>query len=298
MNYLETQLSNTLFPQQKNYRCAYELKRLQRFIVQFLIISLCQFNAIVHSPVSVLAPPMYLPVGVSFIFCYLFGARSLIALCFIGSVTYALKGLPLLVLFAYTSADLMAGFLGAKFCQNTFATDNPWVYSRREWLQFILRNLAVALLSACLRMLPWLLQSNQHWSWPRFISLWLADTNAILVLFSFSLIWLYVIYSRGAIFQDNHFKKIPCLAAFLIILIPALLLQSAWFAMAMGLCLLISLYLAFRYGIILATALLYFLSFLYLAHAMGHLLSLMSSVLLFFYSVTMLLLCRSKGIYP
>lgn len=298
--YINRELANYASGRGNHYRHAYHLKRLKRLLVQSLIAFFCQFTAILYVSLSLPPPPLYPPLGVAFALIYLFGANVLPALSAASFVAYALKGVPAEGLLAYVSADIVIAYLGVILCQNCFATDNPWSYKRREWAYFIGINLFMtALMSSLLRLLPWYSSLEVGLFWQDVFSLWLASSSAILIIFGFLIIWLYVVYSRGSLFKVSVRTKIPLLMTLFAVLMPSVLIKTSWFMSAMGLSMLLSLYLAYRQGIILATALSYLTSLLYFAYAMVNKVSLLQSfgvigygqlsLILFLYSVLMLL---------
>lgn len=303
-NFLKNELSKYVSPvRKKKYLLAWNITRARRFAGQFLIVFICQYIAITQVIFSLPAPAMYPPMGVAFVMLYLFGGSSIPGLICVGIVAYFLKGFSSIFVLFYLLADVGACFLGVLLCQNSFSTDNPWSNNLKEWLGFITINFFItSCLSSLIRMIPFLLTKSTDMTFPvlfyNFIDLWLADLNAILVLFGFSITWLYLAYSRGSILLDEKMEKIPLLAVLACIILSAFFLKKIEFEYLILMSMLLSIYLSYRHGIIMATALLYFISFLYFAHFMigkqqflqnyGIELYTLVPLVLFIYSVAML----------
>lgn len=255
----------------KKYLRSWNKIRAKRFAGQFLIIFICQYIAITQVAFSLPSAAMYPPMGVAFVMLYLFGGSSIIALLCVGFCAYFLKGFTAEFIIFYLIADVGACSVGVLLCQNSFSSDNPWADNLGEWLGFIAVNLGItSLISSITRMIPIYLNNYTHMTnttlFYNFIDLWLADLNAILVLFGFSITWLYLSYSRGSVTPNGKIKKIPLLSALFFIILSALFMQRYAFNYLIAISMLLSLYLSCKYRIIIATALLYFTSFLYLAH--------------------------------
>lgn len=271
-NLLKSELDKYVNSYKKNnYLRTWNKIRAKRFFGQFIIVFICQYIAIMQVFFSLPSAPMYPPMGVAFVILYLFGGSSSIALLCVGCCAYFLKGFSATTIFFYLIADVGVGYFGVWLCQNSFASDNPWSANPKEWFGFIAINLCVtSLLSSAIRMIPILLNTNPAMAlaslFYNYITFWLADLNAILVLFGFSITWLYLAYSRGAIVPDGKMGKIPFLVVLICIVFSALFLQRLEFNYFIAMSMLLSLYLSFKYRIIIATALLYFTSFLYQAH--------------------------------
>lgn len=273
-NLLKNELAKYVSPGSKNnYLMAWNRIRAKRFAGQFLIVFICQYIAIMQVIFSLPVPPMYPPMGVAFVMLYLFGGSSIIPLLCVGSVAYFLKGFSGIFVFFYLIADVGVCYFGVSLCQNSFSTDNPRAVNLKEWLEFITINLCItSFLSSLVRMIPVLLTQGTSMTcvtlFYNFVDLWLADLNAILVLFGFSITWLYLAYSRGSIFLNEKMEKIPMLAVLVCIILSALYLKQIEFFYLITMSMILSIYLSYKHGIIMATGLLYFISFLYFAHFM------------------------------
>lgn len=254
-----------------NYLRTWNNTRAKRFAGQFIIVFICQYIAIMQVFFSLPSAPMYPPMGVAFVILYLFGGSASIALLCVGCCAYFLKGFSAITIFFYLIADVGVGYFGVWLCQNSFASDNPWSANPGEWFGFITINLCItSLISSVIRMIPIFLNTTPAMTlasmFYTYITFWLADLNAILVLFGFSITWLYLAYSRGAIVPEGKVGKIPFLAVLICIILSALFMNRFQFNYFIAMSMLLSMYLSFKYRIIIATALLYFTSFLYLAH--------------------------------
>lgn len=271
-DFLKNELEKYVSPGSKNkYLRAWNRIRARRYAGQFFIVFICQYIAIMQVLFSLPIPPMYPPMGVAFVMLYLFGGSSIIALLCVGTVAYFLKGFSNVFVFFYLIADIGVCFLGVLLCQNRFSTDNPWSDNLKEWIGFITINLCItSFVSGLIRIIPILLTTNMTVTvlFYNFINLWLADLNAILVLFGFSITWLHLAYSRGPVILDEKIEKIPVFAVLVCIILSAWFMKQIEFYYLIAMSMLLSLYLSYRYRIIMATGLLYFISFLYFAHFM------------------------------
>jgi hypothetical protein len=252
----------------------YQIKKLKRFVWHFLLIFICQFMAIGISSFQGFIPPLYPPMGVAFVTVYLFGSVAAFALLLADIVAYLLQNFSIKAVFFYTAADIIPAFLVTSLTKNTFKTydftSNQW----RDWLRFILITMGITCLMSASFRLPvyWMPMTESSFSSVlyAYIMLWLADINAILVLFSFSISWLYVMYSRGLKFKKADLKRWP-LWAFLICFGFALgSLKSLTFGYWIAASMLLSLYLSYQTGTILGTALMYGVSILYFAYFSLH----------------------------
>lgn len=303
-DFLKNELGKFVSSDSKNtFLQAWNRIRAKRFAGQFIIVFICQYIAIMQVSFTLPAAPMYPPMGVAFVMLYLFGESSIIALVSVGTIAYLLKGFSNVFVLFYLLADVGACFAGVLLCQNSFATDNPRSDNLGEWLGFIATNLCVtSIISSLLRMIPLLLTKGVDMTFGfifyNFMDLWLADLNAILVLSGFAITWLYLAYSRGSILFNEKMEKIPVFSVLVCIICSILFLKQIEFYYFIALSMALSLYLSYRYGIIMATALLYLISFLYFAHFMiGKQLFLKSygiafytlvPIILFVYSASML----------
>ncbi len=265
--YLTQQLTKLMSASvKKSYRRAYNLKRIQRFLITTVGVFLLQFLTMTHLTVTYPALPMYPPIGSAFVMLYLLGNTSLLGL-FLGCFcAYCAHGLTLPALFLYISADLGGAYLVVRWCQSVFTSDHSIFVDTKEWLRFVIYASIGCLLSGALRMIAILLSDMSHLSLEtvghHVLSLWIADLNAIIVFTGFFLTWISVYLGRERVFRQKItiYHRVwwlvwgLCCVGFLM-KIQCLLLA-----------IILSLYLSYRFGMLIATAVSYVLTTLFLIY--------------------------------
>ncbi len=275
-NYLKSTLPNYVTVTSRNkYWLQYQTQSLKRFIIHFIIFFTCQFIAIGCVSFQGIVPPMYPPMGVAFVILYLYGRTAIFALIFADVIAYSLQHFSFLPLTLYLLADIVPAFIVTLIWKSIFKTDDFESNQPQEWLQFILITmLFTCFLSAGIRLLAFYdLVHNLSFSniLSQFIQLWFADINAVIVLYSFLISWLYIMYSRSLIRRARQIIKKMSFWLFLLCLGSALttfhsLAFCYWIFASMQL----SLYLTYRAGMTFGTAFMYAISFIYFAYFTLH----------------------------
>lgn len=256
-----------------NYLYSYRLTKIKRFLLQTIIIFIFQYSTIVNLTFSYPALPMYPPMGIAFIMFYLFGNNSVWGLLLGGGSAYFLKGLPAASICFNTFADIGCSWLGAFLCQAVFSSDVMEFIKIREWIKFFKITIGICLLSSLIRMMPILLHyktiKHPDILFYHYINVWLADLNAILVLFGFVISWLSLFYSRGNI-TNKALKKLPIIIAIVFIIFSVLFMKRIELIYLIIFAMIGCLYLSYIYGNYIATGLLYIVSFIYLTYFIAH----------------------------
>lgn len=263
--YLTQQLTKLMSASvKKSYRRAYNLKRIQRFLITTVGVFFLQFLTMTHLTVTYPALPMYPPIGSAFVMLYLLGNTSLLGL-FLGCFcAYCAHGLTLPALFLYIGADLGAAYLVTRWCQSVFTSDHSIFVDTKEWLRFVIYASIGCLLSGALRMIAILLSDMSHMSLEtvghHVLSLWIADLNAIIVFTGFFLTWISVYLGRERAFRQKPtvYDRICWLLWGLCCLV---FLKEIEFLV---LAIILSLYLSYRFGVLIATAVSYIMLTLFL----------------------------------
>ena len=191
------------------YWYAYNLKRIQRFLLHTLGAFSFQYLLTASLPTTFTALPMYPPIGTAFILCYLLGNNALLGLFLGGFCAYLFKGWAMPALFLYLAADIGCGYAVARVSRTVFSSDLSVFISTREWINFIKVNaFIICLISSLFRICAVILNSagsilSENTVY-KFIDLWLSDLNAIVVFAGFFLSWLSVYIKRVKI-RGNGF---------------------------------------------------------------------------------------------
>jgi len=216
---------------------------------------------------------MYPPMGIAFVMFYLFGMNAFPGIMLGGFCGYLLKGMPIISTFLYLTADVGCGYLGALLCQNIFSTDIRMLLNFRERIKFIKMNAFITcLFSSLIRTFSfiWIYKDGKDIStiFFTYINLWLADLNAVLILSSFLLSWVYVPFSREKILKKS-INKVETLLFIILIVFLILFMKNDWAIYLMIIVMLLSIYLSAIYGYLVGTALLFIIASLYLGYFMG-----------------------------
>lgn len=249
----------------------YQAKRLKRFVLHFLLFFICQFIAIGCVSFKGIVPPMYPPMGVAFVILYLFGWMSIFALFFADICAYLLQNFSIESLIFYLVADIVPAIVVTSLWKNMFKTDDFESNQWQVWFRFILITMFfTCLLSACIRLSVFYFyrpQLSYSAVFYRFIQLWFADINGVIILFSFLISWLYFMYSRSLVLKGTVIIKKTSFWLFLFCLGFALgSLKSFAFCYWILASMLLSFYLTYQSGMVLGTAFMYGISFLYFAY--------------------------------
>jgi hypothetical protein len=286
-NYLQTYLIKTLprliflQNQQNNNKQQhiYNLIRIRRYLLHTIMIFSFQYLTTFNLSFSYLPLPFYPPIGIVFISFYLLGSNATLGLLLGSFLAYLLKGLPVISIFFYLIADVGCGCLGAVICQNIFSSDIRPFSNRQETYKFIKMNaLITCTLSSLARMvalIPTLLENKVKFNFIFFtyVDLWLGDLNSILILSSFLLSWVYVPFSREKILTTHLRKSVKIL--FIITLVALIgfslaLIKKYQLIYFYIIAMLLSLYISYFYGYLIATGLLFIIASLYLAYFIVH----------------------------
>lgn len=268
--YLEKTLPKWVdIPKHNLHLLHYNWIRTKRFLVQSLMIFIFQYLTIIYLPITSPALPMYPPVAIAFVTFYLLGNSSLWGLLLGGLLGYFLKGLSPISMLLYLLADIGAGYLGARLCQNTFTSDiRPFAKLPDDYQFIILSTFITCLLSSLIRITAVIL-SHPSLRDPiilvyHFIDLWMADLNAILIFSVFLLSWVYIPFSREKI-SVRPLKKLV-ITTLLFIIVSLLLIQKVEMIYLIIMAAILSIYLSHIYGYLIASALLFIISGLYLCY--------------------------------
>lgn len=303
-SYLITALP-TLIPPKDNQKCnenfpshvpshihTYNFIRIKRFFIHTLLIFIFQYQAIIYLPFSNPALPFYPPMGIAFVSFYLLGSNAILGLLLGGFLGYLFKGFSPASILLYLTADVGCGCLGAILSQAIFSSDIRPFAKLREALNFIVKNFFItALFSSLLRFTALILifalkgdfneangvnevnQFNLNKLPYYFLDLWLSDFNAILIFSAFLFSWVFVPFAREKIFP-REFKKFSIITSVIIFIIFILTLllfikhEEIIYLLIAGMG--ASIYLAYFHGYLMATALLFIFSCLYLAYFIIH----------------------------
>lgn len=270
--YLTNKLSSLTHLNSNNaYWRTYNIKRIKRFLLSTGIAFFLQYLTLIHLTVTYPALPMYPPMGSAFVILYLLGKAPLFGLFLGGFCAYLFKGLAMPSLLLYLTADLGCSYLGVKLCKSVFSSDNLVYVDSKEWRNFVIINAcASCFLSSLLRLLAVVFYTTNTMSLEtlgyNWLTLWLADLNAIIVFSGFFLTWMTVHLRRERIVRHplSNCNKVGLL---LFVISCAVLMKKIEFILfAVG----ISLYLANSCGVLIATASSYALTVTFLIYVMFH----------------------------
>src|SRR5207245_1955115 len=106
-----------------HYQYAYYHIYVKRCLQKTLVIFIFQYLIIMSLPFVSPSLPWYPPMGLAFVWFYLLGFDAMWGILLGGLLGYSLKGLPVVSIFLYLSADIVCGYGGAYISQNSFASD-------------------------------------------------------------------------------------------------------------------------------------------------------------------------------
>lgn len=268
--YLNTQVLKFIKPTKSPLLSAYQWINIKRFVSQTALIFIFQYTTIMSLPIIYPQLPWYPPIGIAFVIFYLFGCTAFVGLLLAGFFAYILNGLSLISTVLYLSADIIPSFIGALLCQKILSSDiNPFA-KHKEWLQFIKINaLFTCTLSSIFRIILWIFIQQKTIDlkifFLNYLSLWLADLNAILLLSGFLLSWINVPLSRVKILKKPLSKWIV-LSYITLMIISLVFIQQPWSIYSILILMLASLYLSRLYGYLIASALTFITATFYLAY--------------------------------
>ena len=176
----------------------------------------------------------------------------------------------MLSIILYLIADIGCGWWGAMLCQNTFSVDLRIFLNLREVITFVKINTFITcLISGFIRATAFILKHNIVVD-PKalfyiYLNFWLADLNAVLILSGFLLSWIYVPFSRENI-SERTIKKFSVIMLLAFIVIFVLFMKNHAMLYLIAVAIIGALYFSWIYGHLVATALLFIISNLCLAH--------------------------------
>lgn len=290
--YLPNEISKWIpAPKINHYFYHYNWIRAKRFLLKTTVIFIFQYLTIINLTFSS-ALPMYPPMGIAFIMFYLLGNQAFFGLLLGEICAYFLKGLPFDFFFCYLTADIGCGWLGAFLCQTIFPSEMRMFSNWREWLSFIKVNAVITcLLSSFLRLTPLILthKINSKFLLIQWLNLWLADLNSVLIMTSFLLSWWSVLFNRVKI-SEKEISKILVFVILGFIVLSILFVKNALLIYLIITAMVLALHLAFRHGYLIATAMLYMISTIYLTFFMIHK-QILSPLFLFIFVICMFCTC-------
>ncbi len=259
----------------------YNFIRIKRFLIQTILAFIFQYMTIMALPLTLPALPLYPPIGIAFILFYLLGSNAIFGLFLGEALALFLKGMPIESIILYLIADLGLGVLGAHVCQNTFSKDVKPFSSLNEVLKFIGNIAVICIVSSLIRMgvlwftLAWhnqgaeitsVTQFNTILVLLNFVNFWFADFNAIMMLSLFIFSWITVPFSRIRI--SNKSVNIPYMIGLIVLfaLVSAFFVVNPWFAYVLLLAMIFAVFMAYYYGYLIGTLILFVISSLYLSH--------------------------------
>ncbi len=246
------------------YWYSYNLTRMRRFLAQTLMIFVFQYMTIINLTFSYPALPMYPPIGIAFVMFTLLGNNALLGLLLGGLFGYLLKGLAIETTVLYLIADIGGGYIGSLLCQSVFSSDIRPFLNIHEGLKFLKINAFITcLISSLIRTGAVLLSYNV--TFYDCIDLWFSDLNAILILSGFLLSWSYTPFSREKI-SDKTITITPIVGLIIFILISIFFMKKFELIYLITTIMMASIYFAYNYGYLIATALLFITSAIYLSH--------------------------------
>ena len=247
------------------YLYSYNLMRIRRFLIQTIMIFVFQFMTIINLTFSDPILPMYPPIGIAFVMFYLFGNNALFGLLLGGFCAYFLKGLAIKIIVLYLMADIVGGYMGSILCRNIFSSDiKPFAKKQEVFKFFKINALITCLISGLLRVSAVVLLNHNIVIYDC-INLWLADLNAILILASFLLSWSYVSFSREKL-SEQTITIVPIIMLVMFIIFSMLFMQKVELGYLIIVAMIASIYFAHVYGYLVATALLFIISAIFLSY--------------------------------
>ena len=251
----------------KSYWRAYQLKRIQRFLISTCLVFFLQYLTLIHLTTYPFLP-MYPPIGSAFVMLYLLGDTALLGLFLASFCAYCMHGLPLPSLLLSITADLGGGYLIARWCRSVFTSDHSVFTNIMEWLRFVLYASIGCFLSGLLRMgilHDVTVMSPQKLGYD-LLRLWMADLNASIVFSGFFLTWISVYLGRERVLTQKTtlFHKICWVLWGLSCVL--FLKNIAWLILAI----ILSLYFSHRLGVLVAVAVSYVLTTLFLVCFVFH----------------------------
>lgn len=284
-----------------NHYQQYNIMRIKRFLLHTTLIFICQFLIIVNLTFGYPILPMYPPIGVAFVMFHLFGMNAFAGLLLSELLGYVIYNIPINIILLYCLADLFSGWLSSYICKNISFLDVTILVNKNTLLEFIKKNAVIILLfSAPIKLLT---MTMLYPSWEietllyNYINFWISDLNAILIIPSCILSWLYVLFNR------HHVSTKPIKLPFIISLIMFIVLSVLFIKQLSLIGLIIigmfaSIYYAYYHGYLISTLLLFIVSAVYLTYFIdfknqyllyfGTSLYTLISVILFLFSIGML----------
>ena len=284
-----------------NHYQRYNIIRFKRFLLHTTLIFVCQFLIIVNLKFDSPALPLYPPIGVAFVMFYLFGINALPGLILSEILGFLIYNLPINIILLYCFADLFSGWIGSYICNNISFLDVNISINKRTLKEFIIKNAIVVLLfSSSIKIFA---MSSLSSSWVNktliynFIQVWIADLNAIIIIPSCILSWLYVLFNRHNVSTKN-ITTTSVIALITFVVLSVFFIKQFYLISLIIIGMLGSIYYAYYHGYLIATLLLFILSSIYLTYFIyfkiqyvlyfGKSLYTLTSLILFLFSIIML----------
>jgi len=247
------------------YLYSYNLMRIRRFLIQTIMIFVFQFMTIINMTFSDPVLPMYPPIGISFVMFYLFGNNAVLGLLLSGFCAYLVKNLAIEAIVLYLMADIIGGYVGSVLCGNIFSSDIKPFANLQEVFKFLKTNSLITCLISGLLRISVVVLLNHNIVIYDCINVWLADLNAILILASFLLSWSYVSFSREKL-SEQAITIVPIIMLIMFIVFSMLFMQKIELGYLIIVAMVVSIYFAHVYGYLVATALLFIISAIFLSY--------------------------------
>ena len=252
-----------------NHLWKYNKIRVKRFLIHNFIIFILQFLIIINLTFQHPALPMYPPIGIAFIMFYLFGSNAFFGLLLSEFCGLFIHGLPINTICFYLFADLVAAWLMVYLSQNIFFLAIEPMVIRHKLLNFIKKILIACSISSLIKAFPIIITCKSYYNYPtllyNYIDLWLADLNAILIMSSFVLSWIYIPFSQYNI-SHKKIKKSSIIALIFFIISSILFMKNIQLIYLIIINMIIAIYWAYYYGYLIATFLLFIVSSIYLTY--------------------------------
>lgn len=268
------------------YLYIYNKIRIKRLLIHTSIIFILQFLIIINFRFQDATLPMYPPIGVAFVMFYLFGSNAFLGLLLSEFCGLFLHNFTINTIYVYLFADLGAAWLGAYFSKNIFFLDLDPLIIQNKLLNFIKKMFFICCLSSLIKIKKLL--------WLNYINLWVADLNAILIIASFVLSWIYVPFSQYKI-SHQLIKKSSTIILIFFIASSILFMKNIGIIYLIIINMITAIYWAYYYGFLIATILSFIISSIYLTYFIKHQdLSLYSPIVLLVFVICMLYVSLKK----
>jgi hypothetical protein len=257
----------------RNYALLYHWIKIKRFlalnIMAFSFQYLCIYH--LHAPYPLYA--IYPAIGIAFTVIAILGENAIAGLLLGGICAYFLKGHSFTFILLYSMADVACAYVAAYACRTLFMSDIPRLATIGVWGRFIVMMVLAVGVSALLRVIALVLSSTSFPEWRAifyyYIELGLADLNAIILFYAFLSTWLSVYMSREKL-STEKISIIHLLLFITFIIIAIVMMKKLAMVYLLWAAMITTWYVAYRYGIVIATLMMYVISMLYLSYFMAH----------------------------